>query len=187
MLTSGVYPRYRSLRCLITRTRPLMSQPPITLPISTVQHDFESLITDVKDGIVPEETFWVSCYKTGEESVHGKVRLALSEQDRNHVEYEGKGGVHFWGDDTKHEYTVACPSLGIPSSTKAAVPAKTYADPLPQVQQDVYRKISAFDIAPDGSQFATGYDDGSVYIISATSPTAPPKLARKSHLSTVNS
>lgn len=163
-----------------------MSQPPIILPISTVQPDFESLITDVKDGIVPEEKFWVSCYKTGEESVHGKVHLALNERNRDLVEYEGQGGIQFTGNDLKREYTVACPSLGI-IPTKVAVPAKTYADPLPQVRQDVYRKISAFDIAPDGSQFATGYDDGSVYIISATSPTAPPSVARKCHLSAVSS
>ncbi|GJE96206.1 WD40 repeat domain-containing protein [Phanerochaete sordida] len=163
-----------------------MSQPPIILPVSTVQNDFESLITDVKDGIVPEETFWVSCYKTGEESVHGKVRLALSEQDRDLVEYGGHGGVTLTGNDTKREYTVACPSLGIPP-TKVAVPARTYADPLPQVRPDVYRKISAFDVAPDGSQFATGYDDGSIYIASATSPTAPPSLARRVHLSSVTS
>ena len=50
-----------------------------------------------------------------------------------------------------------------------------------------YRQISAFDVAPDGSQFATGYDDGSVYIVSATASTAPPSVARKCHLSTVTS
>lgn len=78
-----------------------MSQPPIILPIATVQPDFENLITDIKDGIVPEETFWVSCYKTGEESVHGRVRLALNERNRDLVEYEGQGGVQFSGDDVK--------------------------------------------------------------------------------------
>ena len=50
-----------------------------------------------------------------------------------------------------------------------------------------YRKISAFDVAPDGSQFATGYDDGSIYIVSATSSRAPASVARKCHLSTVTS
>ena len=78
-----------------------MTQPPITLPITTVQPDFESLITDVRDGVVPEEVFWVSCYKTGEDSVHGKAHLVLNEQNRNLVDYEGQNGVEFTGDELK--------------------------------------------------------------------------------------
>lgn len=78
-----------------------MSQPPIILPIVTVQPDFESLVTDVKDGIVPEEKFWVSCYKTGEDSVHGKVHLALNERNRDLLEYEGQGGVEFHGNEAE--------------------------------------------------------------------------------------
>ena len=50
---------------------------------------------DVLSGFVPEDKFWLSCYKTGEESVHGKVHLALNERDRNLVDFEGKGGVGF--------------------------------------------------------------------------------------------
>ncbi|KIP10458.1 hypothetical protein PHLGIDRAFT_496113 [Phlebiopsis gigantea 11061_1 CR5-6] len=146
-----------------------MSQPRIVLPITTIQPDFESILTDVKDGIVPEDTFWVSCYKTGEQSVHGKAHLTLNERDRD-----------------VREYAAACPSLGI-SHTRVAVPAKTYADPLPQVEKDTYRKISAFDIAPDGSQFAAGYDDGTVYMVSSASSSTPPIVARKCHLSSVTS
>lgn len=68
---------------------------PIQLPIVTVQPDFDAVATDVRDGVVPDETFWVSCYKTGEPSVHGKVRAALDEKDRNLVQFEAQGGVEF--------------------------------------------------------------------------------------------
>ena len=78
-----------------------MAQSPIVLPISTIQPDFESLIADVKDGIVPEETFWVSCYKTGENSVHAKTRLALNEYNRDAVDYDGLGGVEFRGNEVE--------------------------------------------------------------------------------------
>ena len=81
------------------------------LPIATVQTDFESLLTDVRDGIVPEDTFWVSCYKTGEQSVHGKVHLALNERDRDVVDYGGQGGVNFSGDDAKVGMSVPVVSL----------------------------------------------------------------------------
>lgn len=78
-----------------------MSQPPIILPICTVQPDFESLITDVKDGIVPEETFWVSCYNSGEESVHGKAHIVLDESNRDTVLYEGQSGVKLAGNEAQ--------------------------------------------------------------------------------------
>lgn len=65
------------------------------LPICTIQPDFEVLVNDVRDGLVPEETFWLSCYKAGEPSVHGKVRLSLNERDRSKVDYEGVDGVAF--------------------------------------------------------------------------------------------
>ena len=68
---------------------------PYVLPICSVQPDFETSVSDVRDGIVPEETFWLSCYKAGEKSVHGKVHVSLNERDRNTVDYEGSGGVAF--------------------------------------------------------------------------------------------
>ena len=65
----------------------------INLPISSIQPDFEAVINEVKEGIVPEDSFWLSFYKSGETSVHGKVTLTLDEKDRNLVLYEGKDGV----------------------------------------------------------------------------------------------
>lgn len=67
----------------------------INLPISSIQPDFEAVINEVKEGIVPEDSFWLSFYKSGETSVHGKVTLTLDEKDRNLVLYEGKDGVVF--------------------------------------------------------------------------------------------
>lgn len=69
--------------------------PPIQLPIVTVQHDFDDVISDVRDGILPSESFWLSCYKTGEPSVHGKVHASLDDRDRNLVRFENHGGVEF--------------------------------------------------------------------------------------------
>ena len=66
-----------------------MSESTIVLPIATVQPDFESIVNDVFSGLVPEDKFWLSCYKTGEDSVHGKVHITLNERDRNVVDFEG--------------------------------------------------------------------------------------------------
>lgn len=73
-----------------------MSAPaPIVLPIVNIQHDFTSVISDVDSGIVPTEDIWVSCYKTGEPSVHGKVRISLDEVDRSVVKMVARNGVEF--------------------------------------------------------------------------------------------
>lgn len=67
----------------------------INLPISTIQPDFESVINDVKEGLLPEDSFWLSFYKSGEPSVHGKISLSLDEKNRNLILYEGKDGTVF--------------------------------------------------------------------------------------------
>ena len=66
---------------------------PIFLPITTVQHDFETVVRDVREGTVPSEDFWISCYHQNEPSVHGKVRAELDERDRHLVLLKGRGGV----------------------------------------------------------------------------------------------
>ena len=68
---------------------------PIILPICTVQPDFDVSVRDVNDGLVPEDKFWVSCYKAGEESVHGEVHVSLNERDYDLVNFKGEKGVSF--------------------------------------------------------------------------------------------
>lgn len=70
-----------------------MNVDPIVLPIATVQPDFLSVISDVREGFAPEDTFWLSCYKSGETSVHGKVYATLDDVDRSLVRLEGRDGV----------------------------------------------------------------------------------------------
>ena len=52
--------------------------PLVHLPIVTVQHDFETVLADVKDGTVEQDKFWISCYKEGEQSVHASVQVTQS-------------------------------------------------------------------------------------------------------------
>lgn len=68
----------------------------IILPVCTIQHDFQTaVISDVLDGTLPEDKFWVSCYKHGEPSVHGKVSATLDEQNRDLVLFVACDGVEF--------------------------------------------------------------------------------------------
>jgi proteasomal ATPase-associated factor 1 len=57
----------------------------LTLPVITVQHTYPDVIHEVKQGIIPREKFWVSCYKIGEQSFHGKVYVELDEVNRDLV------------------------------------------------------------------------------------------------------
>lgn len=50
-------------------------------------------MTDVREGTVPSEDFWISCYHQNEPSVHGKVRAELDEGNRHLVLLKGRDGV----------------------------------------------------------------------------------------------
>lgn len=67
--------------------------PPVTLPTATIQDDFTTVLSEVHGGVIPAENIWLSCYKDGEPSIHGKVAISLHEQDRDRVELTGVGGV----------------------------------------------------------------------------------------------
>ena len=66
---------------------------PVTLPAATIQDDFTTVLSEVHAGIIPSENIWLSCYKDGEPSVHGKISVSLHEKDRDRVELVGAGGV----------------------------------------------------------------------------------------------
>ena len=65
----------------------------VTLPTATIQDDFTTVLSEVHAGIIPSENIWLSFYKDGEPSIHGKISVSLHEQDRDRVELVGRGGV----------------------------------------------------------------------------------------------
>ena len=90
---------------------------PIFLPITTVQPDFEAVMTDVREGMVPSEDFWISCYHQNEPSVHGKVRAELDETDRNLVLLHGREGVQIERGEVR-----AGSNLPLATSSQAGTP-----------------------------------------------------------------
>lgn len=56
---------------------------PLVLPVITIDPTFPTVIQDVDSGIVPSETFWMSCYRASEPSVHANIQVELDEVDRN--------------------------------------------------------------------------------------------------------
>ncbi|KAF9008182.1 WD40 repeat-like protein [Hymenopellis radicata] len=139
-----------------------MSAGPSSLPVSTVQPTFLNV---VKDDI------WVSSYPSHSPSnsqrdgggVHGKLRVVLDEVDRNLVmfQHRGDGDAKLERVDlNKIRYTISSPGLHIPS-TKIFPPAREYTDSYYSNPESPHR-ITAFDVAPDGQQFAMGFLDGGV-------------------------
>ncbi|OCH87596.1 WD40 repeat-like protein [Obba rivulosa] len=160
---------------------------PTVLPICTIQHDFSAVLAEVRDGLVPEDKFWLSCYKHGQPSVHGRVIAHLDERDRDLVRLQGKDGVEIIQHIQSAVYSAACPALEIPH-TRLVLPIASYPDP-PSATSRRSHQVTAFDVAPDGSQFATGYHDGSVLLRAIPIATSPilPYASAKSHLSTITS
>ena len=69
------------------------------LPQITAQYDFSDVLSDVRTGTIPLEGFWLSCYRLGFPSVHGKVRTSLTRTRtldgdiREMLDLEGRDGV----------------------------------------------------------------------------------------------
>ncbi|KAJ7932784.1 WD40-repeat-containing domain protein [Mycena leptocephala] len=157
---------------------------PSKLPVVTVQPTFLEVIEEVRSGFVSSDTFWLSSYKSSEPSIHSKVRVTLDEVNRDVVHLEASGDIEI-KDIGKDNYVVSS-KLGFPE-TKILLPAHQYADPTRANPQHPHR-ITAFDVAPDGSQFATGFLDGSVHIYGTALKNPPLETAfGKVHKSTTTS
>jgi proteasomal ATPase-associated factor 1 len=68
----------------------------IVVPQITVQHDISTVLEDVRDGIVDSggEDVWVSCYKEGQTSVHGKLHISKS---IGGVVFDAREGIEWSG------------------------------------------------------------------------------------------
>jgi len=141
--------------------------PPVTLPTATIQDDFTTVLSEVHAGIIPSENIWLSCYKDGEPSIHGKVAISLHEQDRDRVELTGVGGVELTR-TSQFRYTARCSGLGI-DSVEFISPTEIYADPSHSDERYPHQ-IPSFAIS-DGV-LATALLDGTVSIYNL--PHSPP-------------
>ncbi|EGO00988.1 hypothetical protein SERLA73DRAFT_71954 [Serpula lacrymans var. lacrymans S7.3] len=149
---------------------------PYILPITTVQPSFQEVISDVKSGQAPFDTFWVSCYKETAPSVHEKIKVTLDDIDRDAINLEPKdGSLSISHHDAQDLYTIQCVSLNVPP-TPLFCPRKEYMtlDNNPKLPQH----ITAFDVSPDGTQFAVGFLSGTVQIHPTTSSSTQPEVSR---------
>ncbi|KAI0316387.1 WD40-repeat-containing domain protein [Amylostereum chailletii] len=149
------------------------SSSPSFLPIATIQHDFLDVLSDVYAGTVPSENVWLSCYKEGEPSVHGKVDVRLHQQDRELVVLNGRDGVQMER-ISNCRYRARCDSLGI-TSVNILNPTQTYADPI-QSDARLPHQIPCFDISSSSSTtiLASALSDGSVSLYEL-GPEASPR------------
>ncbi|RDB18148.1 Proteasomal ATPase-associated factor 1 [Hypsizygus marmoreus] len=169
----------------------------LMLPVITIDPTFPSVIQDVQNGILPSEKFWLSCYKTSQPSVHAKVIAELDEVNRDLVRLMDPMGDVEITQDREGNYKVSCRSLAIPP-TRIELPIQQYLDPERSHIQHPQR-ITAFDVSPDTTRFATGFLDGSVFLYPTTvlspksqfhTPTSltvakPTRTTSRPHLSTV--
>ncbi|KAI0277045.1 WD40-repeat-containing domain protein [Russula aff. rugulosa BPL654] len=167
---------------------------PVTLPTATIQDDFTTVLSEVHAGIIPSENIWLSCYKNGEPSVHGKISVSLHEQDRDRVELVGRGGVELTR-KTQFRYTARCSGLGI-NYVDFISPSEVYADPSHSDEKRP-RQIPSFAIS--NGHLVTALLDGTLSVydhppppsVTATYPVPTthvlqPTVTTKLHRSVVN-
>ncbi|KAG6914869.1 hypothetical protein DXG01_014844 [Tephrocybe rancida] len=144
----------------------MASPDPIVLPVATIDPTFPSVIEDVFSGAVPSEKFWISCYKASHPSVHAKIQAELDARDRDLVVTTILEGDLTLDRATDGKYLVSCESLGV-SKTPVLPPSQEYFD-VERSNSQRPQRITAFDISPDSSRFATGFLDGTVFLYSTT-------------------
>ncbi|VDC03643.1 unnamed protein product [Peniophora sp. CBMAI 1063] len=169
--------------------------PPVTvLPQATVQDTFPDVLNEVYNGTIIGEDIWLSCYKSEEPSVHGKVGTGLHAVDRDTVELRGRDGVQL--ERAKDfTYRASCEALGV--DTQVLLPVQTYADPV-RSETKLPHQISAFDVTADASLLACAFADGTLTVqhlpalASSGSPYPPrqqhradPVASGRLHLSTI--
>ncbi|KAF8504543.1 WD40 repeat-like protein [Russula emetica] len=168
---------------------------PVTLPTATIQDDFTTVLSEVHAGIIPSESIWLSCYKDGEPSIHGKISVSLHEQDRDRVELVGRGGVELTRSTSQFRYTARCSELGI-NSVDFISPREVYADPSHSDEKRP-RQIPSFAIS--NGHLVTALLDGTLSVynhppspsVTATYPVPTthvlqPTVTTKLHRSVVN-
>ncbi|CAE6396339.1 unnamed protein product [Rhizoctonia solani] len=158
----------------ITPDRPMSS--PISLPQVTVQTDALTAIGDVEQGIIENETIWVSCYDSSKPSVHGKVAVTISEGDRTQCAFKGREGVECKRVNNTI-FHISCPALHI---NNRAVHFPKHTLTLPEListkaSSKFDRGINSLDVSTDGQIWAAGLGNGSVLV--GASPLATKKDA----------
>ncbi|KAH0586417.1 Proteasomal ATPase-associated factor 1 [Termitomyces sp. J132] len=174
----------------------MVSPDPITLPVVTIDPTYPTVIQDVFSGVVPSETFWISCYKASHPSVHAKIRAELHAKDRDRVVTSVIEGDLMLNQADDGKYVVSCESLGM-HKTPVLPPIQEYFD-LERSNPQRPQRITAFDVAPDSSRLATGFLDGSIFLYPTTpassfskyslaqktTPTISERAVSRPHLST---
>lgn len=153
---------------------------PTILPYVALQPDFANIIADVRDDTIVSEDIYLSGYKAGSTSVHGKVNV-YKDDDSREPQMEPRYGVDLKYLGT-HGFIASIPGLGIADAT-LRVPRQIVS--FNAEGSKTARRISAFDISPDASLVAAGHLDGEVSIRSASAPASVPLNNKKLHLSTV--
>ncbi|KAG8731944.1 hypothetical protein FRC11_001440 [Ceratobasidium sp. 423] len=155
---------------------------PINLPQVTVQPDALATIGDVEQGIIENEDIWISCYDVLKPSVHGRVAVSISDEDRTQCAFNGREGVEckrirdvslnypdFTAIDdyrSKTLFYISCPALHIKDR---AIYFPKHVITLPELpptktSSKLDRGINSLDVSPDGQIWAGGLGNGSVLV-----------------------
>lgn len=140
---------------------------PLTLPLLTVQHDFNTDIADVLARRAEKAQFWLSLYTQGAPSIHGKINVASNPDSETSsvklssdlpelkVDYVSPNAFDF-------SYTSTSGTQSPTRTTRVQAPTRHYKDNLP-------KPIQSLDISPDGDLLLTGGSNGALSILSTSS------------------
>ncbi|KAM0751849.1 WD40 repeat-like protein [Meredithblackwellia eburnea MCA 4105] len=127
------------------------------LPRITVQETLPLVIQEINDGTHSAEDVWVSVYKEGMNSVHGRVRITANEEGEG-VGFDPRDGVSFQPSDSSSTFLISSPSMSVPP-TPVHFPLST-----PFKLQKGKGGIDCLALSLKGNRWAAGGRDGMVRV-----------------------
>ncbi|WWC69689.1 uncharacterized protein I206_103632 [Kwoniella pini CBS 10737] len=148
-----------------------------------IQHDTLNVFDDVEQGIINSEDIWISGYKFGETSIHGKAKIKLSERGGseiiprdNNVEIERIN---------KTQFKVSIPKLLIQNRTIKFPKQIIYPPYKKSSNLDAPLHINSISLNPNTPHIVIGGQDGYCTILSTTLNSSEKQVQLKGHVGDV--
>ncbi|KAL7422129.1 hypothetical protein Q5752_002772 [Cryptotrichosporon argae] len=139
------------------------------LPYVDIQHDALTVFDDVEQGVVAAEDVWVSGYRAGSSSVHGKVRVEAPEGGGSSL--RARGGVQV-DRISKANFKMTIPSLGV-EQLPVRFPKQVVHPPFKKAKDiSAPLHINALAYSPALNRLAIGGQDGYLVVLPLSAPSA---------------
>ncbi|WWD10413.1 hypothetical protein V865_008549 [Kwoniella europaea PYCC6329] len=149
-----------------------------------IQHDALAVFDDVEQGVILSEDIWISGYKAGESSVHGKAKITFREGGGSDI--TSRDGVKVDRSlSSKTNFNVSIPKLNIDNCT-VKYPKQIIHPPYKKTSNlDAPLHINSLDLNPKSPHVVIGGPHGYCVILPTSLNSTEKEVQLKGHVGDV--